>query len=160
MTQGAKANQAGYVLEKTVEGTLQGHGYFPLSSPVRKHNRREDILNSTLLPKRYARNVHIGSGIYQTDLYVDFYIINSIVIPSGLIIECKWQESSGSVDEKFPYLNLNIKNCYPEPTILVVGGKGMRQGAVDWFQKQVDSNPNLLAVHKLESFIAWANKNL
>jgi hypothetical protein len=159
MTQGARANRAGQVLETTVEGTLRGHGYLSVSSPVRK-NYREDILNSTLLPKRYARNVYIGQGIYQTDLYVDFYIINSMTISSGLIIECKWQESSGSVDEKFPYLNLNIKNCYPEPTILVVGGKGMRAGAVDWFQKQVNINQNLLGVHKLEDFIAWANKNL
>lgn len=158
MNQGAKANRAGYVLETTVEGTLRGHGYFPVGSPVRK-NYRENILNS-LLPKRYARNVYIGQGIYQTDLYVDFYIIGSTAIPSGLIIECKWQESSGSVDEKFPYLNLNIKDCYREPTIVVVGGKGMRQGAVDWFQKQVNHNQNLLGVHKLEIFIAWANKNL
>ena len=97
MNQGARANRAGHVLETTVEGTLRGHGYFPVSSPVRKQYR-ENILNSTLLPKRYARNVYIGEGIYQTDLYVDFYIIGSTAIPSGLIIECKWQESSGSVD--------------------------------------------------------------
>ncbi len=41
-----------------------------------------------------------------------------------------------------------------------MGGKGMRQGAIDWFQRQTDSNPNLLAVYNVENFIAWANKNL
>ncbi|MEO3707170.1 PD-(D/E)XK nuclease superfamily protein [Trichormus azollae] len=36
--------------------------------------------------------------------------------PSGLIVECKWQNSSGSVDEKLPYVNANIENFYPAPT--------------------------------------------
>ncbi|HAG81277.1 MAG TPA: hypothetical protein DCL61_08910 [Cyanobacteria bacterium UBA12227] len=160
MTQGAKANRAGHVLEMTVEGTLRGHGYFQLCPSVARQKHREYLLNYSLLPKRYAKHIYIGTGIYQTDLYVDFYIIDSDKLSSGLIIECKWQESGGSVDEKFPYLNLNIKNCYPDPTILVMGGKGMRQGAIDWFQKQTDCNPNLLAVYNVENFIAWANKNL
>ncbi len=79
--------------------------------------------------------------------------------PSELIIECKWQESGGSVDEKFPYLNLNIQNSYPAPTIVVIGGEGMREGAIKWLRNQVKCNLNLLAVYSLDRFIAWANKN-
>lgn len=160
MNQGARANKSGQVLETTIEGTLQGHGYLKVGSNVPKHQQREYLLNSTLLPKRYARNVYIGTGIYQNHLYADFYVLGLSTICSGLIIECKWQQLNGSVDEKFPYLNLNIKECYPDPTIVVIAGAGRRQGAVDWFKKQVGVNQNLLAVYNLENFIAWANINL
>jgi hypothetical protein len=160
MTQGRKANQAGQILEVTVEGTLRGHEYYKVSPNVPKHQQQEYILNYNVLPKVYARNVFVGTGIYQTDLYVDFYIIGADNFPSGLIIECKWQESGGSVDEKFPYLNLNIQYSYPAPTIVIMGGGGMRQGALDWFKKQVDYNQNLIAVYNLDRFIAWSNKNL
>ena len=160
MTQGGRANKFGQVLESTVEATLQGHGYFKVGHNVSKKQQREYILNSTLLPKRYARQVYIGTGIYESDIYVDFYVVGSDAIPSGLIIECKWQQESGSVDEKFPYLNLNIKDCYPAPAVVVVDGGGMKPGAISWFKKQVNLNPNLLAVYTLASFIAWANHNL
>lgn len=79
--------------------------------------------------------------------------------PSGLIIECKWQASGGSVDEKFPYLNLNIQQSYPAPTIVVIGGEGMREGAIKWLRQQVTYNRNLLGVYSLDRFIAWANKH-
>ncbi|MBG1269498.1 PD-(D/E)XK nuclease superfamily protein [Nostoc sp. WHI] len=160
LTQGGRANKSGQVLETTVEGTLRAHEYYQVSPNVPKQHQREYILNSTVLPKCYARSVYIGTGIYQTDLYVDFYVMDSVKFPSGLIIECKWQESGGSVDEKFPYLNLNIQSFYPAPTILVMGGEGMRQKALDWFKKQVDYNQNLLAVYSLDRFIAWSNNHL
>ncbi|MDZ8085650.1 MAG: hypothetical protein RMY16_08660 [Nostoc sp. DedQUE12b] len=160
LSQGGRANKSGQVLETTVEGILRAHEYYQVSPNVPKRQQREYILNSTVLPKRYARSVYIGTGIYQTDLYVDFYVIDTVKFPSGLIIECKWQESGGSVDEKFPYLNLNIQSSYPAPTILVMGGEGMRQKALDWFKKQVDHNQNLLAVYSLDRFIAWSNNHL
>ena len=161
MSQGAKANKSGNVLETTVEGALRGHSYFPVSPNVPKQQQLDYILNYTLLPKRYARKVYIGTGVYQTDLYVDFYVVGLSAFPSGLIIECKWQESRGSVDEKYPYLNLNIQHCYPAPSIVILGGQAMRQGAIGWFKDQVKSNKNLLAVHhSIDMFVAWANKNL
>ncbi|WP_276748070.1 PD-(D/E)XK nuclease superfamily protein [Chlorogloeopsis fritschii] len=159
-TQGARANKSGEILENHVETTLRAHGYFQVCSHVPKKQRREFILTSTLLPKRYAKQVYIGTGIYQTDIYVDFYVVGLSTMPSGLIIECKWQESEGSVDEKFPYLNLNIQYSYPAPTIIVIGGEGMREGAIDWLKERETDNHNLLAVHSLDRFIAWANQHL
>ena len=125
-----------------------------------KKRKRDWLLISTTNPKRYAKQVYIGSSIYETEINVDFYIVSSASFPLGLIVECKWQEDKGSVDEKYPYLNLNIQNCYRVPTIVIVGGDGMRQGSIDWFKKQIPENPNLLGVHKLEAFITWANKHL
>ncbi len=156
MTQGARANQAGKILESNVETILSVHGYFQVGNHVSK----EFLFNASLLAKRYAKQVYIGSGIYKTILKVDFFVMGLPVMPSGLIIECKWQESGGSVDEKFPYLNLNIQDSYPAPTIVVIGGEGMREGAIKWLRQQVASNPNLLAVHTLDRFIAWSNNHL
>lgn len=104
--------------------------------------------------------VYVGSGIYGTDIYVDFYIIGANAIFSGLFIECKWQQTSGSVDEKLPYVNLNIQTCYPTPAVVLIDGGGMKPGAITWLTRQFGFNQNLLAVHTLTNFIAWSNNNL
>lgn len=155
ITPGARANQAGKILESNVDAILTNYDYFQIGN----HITKEHLLNASLLNKRYGKQVYIGNGIYSTSLKVDFYVIGLPAISSGLIIECKWQESGGSVDEKFPYLNLNIQAYYPAPTIVVIGGEGMRGGAIHWLKQQVNCNHNLLAVYTLDRFIAWANKN-
>ncbi|MEH2027436.1 PD-(D/E)XK nuclease superfamily protein [Nostoc sp.] len=160
MTQGARAVTSGNVLEKTVEGTLLGHGYVQVGFGLPKKQRLGCLLSSNTIPKRYARQVYIGAGIYGSYIYVDFYIIGATSVSSGLIIECKWQQSSGSVDEKLPYLNLNIQNCYPAQAVVLIDGGGMKPQAVSWLGKQVGFNQNLLSVHNLSSFIAWSNNNL
>ena len=160
MTQGGRAVTSGNVLERTIEGTLLGHQYIPLGENLPKKQRLGFLLSSTNLPKRYAKQVYIGSGIYGTDIYVDFYIIGANAIPSGLIIECKWQQTGGSVDEKLPYVNLNIQNCYPAPAVVLIDGGGMKPGAITWLTRQVAFNQNLLAVHTLTNFIVWSNNNL
>jgi hypothetical protein len=154
--QGARANKSGKILEANVEATLSGHNYYQVGN----HVSIQYVLNAGLLSKRFAKQVYIGRGIYQTDIYVDFYVYGLPIMPSGLIIECKWQESGGSVDEKFPYLNMNIQYSYPAPTIVVIGGEGMREGASRWLKERVSDNQNLLAVQTLDRFIAWADKNL
>ncbi|MBE9107060.1 hypothetical protein IQ229_19670, partial [Nostoc cf. edaphicum LEGE 07299] len=143
LTQGGWANKSGNILEANVEAILHGHHYFQVGNYVQK----EFILNATLLPKRYGKEVYIGTGIYHTYLKVDFYVVGSSAMPSGLIFECKWQESPGSVDEKFPYLNMNIQHYYPAPTIVILGGEGMREGASKWLKARVNDNHNLLAVY-------------
>jgi hypothetical protein len=156
MTQGGRANKSGNILEANVETIFKEYNYFLVGNHVHK----DLIFNAALLPKRYGKEVYIGTGIYQTELKVDFYVLGIPNLSSGLIIECKWQESSGSVDEKFPYLNLNIQHSYPAPTIVILGGAGMREGASNWLKARVNDNHNLLGVLSLDRFIAWANKHL
>ena len=160
MSQGGRAAKSGSVLESTVEGTLRACGYVQISQLIPQKRRRDWLLHSNAPPKRYARQVYIGTGIYHTDIYVDFYLVGAERLPNGLIIECKWQQSSGSVDEKLPYLNLNIQHCYPAPAVVLIDGRGMKAGAIDWLTEQVALNSNLLAVHNLTSFMIWANANL
>jgi hypothetical protein len=76
-----------------------------------------------------------------------------------LIIECKSQTSSGSVDEKYPYLNENIKN-FPYQTIIILEAPKAKEGAKNWLKQQVDSNDKLLGVFDLTEFRLWATTNL
>jgi hypothetical protein len=54
------------------------------------------------------------------------------VVKSGVDlvrIECKWQNVSGSVDEKFPFLYLNAVLTMPEPTVIfALGGAYFESG--------------------------------
>ncbi|BAT55103.1 unknown protein [Nostoc sp. NIES-3756] len=68
MTPGAKANQSGRILETNVESILTAYQYFQIGN----HVTREYLLNASLLKKRYAKQVYIGNGVYQTSLKVDF----------------------------------------------------------------------------------------
>jgi len=103
------------------------------------------------------RQVNIGDGIYDTPLSADFLVLDLPGVPDGLVIESKWQESQGSVDEKLPYLVTNIQTCSPYPTIVILHGGGFRPGAEAWLRDQVDG-VKLLAVFRLEEFFAWMNR--
>lgn len=51
-------------------------------------------------------------------------------------IECKCQTSSGSVDEKFPYMWLNARDAYKEPEVwFVLECSGAKPESVRWFAK-------------------------
>jgi hypothetical protein len=141
MSQGGRAVTSGNVLENAVEGALLGHKYIQVGSDLPKKQRLEYLLKANSLSKRYARQVYIGKGIYGSDIYVDFYIIGSSFLSSGLIIESKWQQTSGSVDEKLPYLNLNIQTCYPTQSLVLIDGGGMKPQAISWLKKQIFKLP-------------------
>lgn len=120
----------------------------------------EDVIGMILLQRRYIpqRQYPIGISIFGSTLYADFYLDDVPAFPRGLIIESKWQEVSGSVDEKIPYLVANIREVYPCPTIVVFHGGGFRPGAETWLRRQIGGN--LIAVYRLEEFLTWVNHNL
>lgn len=103
---------SGAAFEASVVGLLKAKGYEP------------------------ERQIPIGKGIYGTNLRADIYVEGVPGYPDGLIVECKWQDVSGSAEEKLPYLVLNIKEHYPAPTIVAVAGDGMREGALAWLKAQ------------------------
>ena len=70
--------------------------------------------------------------------------------PGKLIIECKWQQIAGSVDEKYPYTVQNIRERYPCRTIILLDGNGYKPGAKEWLCSQVDDK--LLAVFSMSEF--------
>ncbi len=82
-------------------------------------------------------------------------------------IECKWQQSAGSVDEKLPYLYLNTIEAMPENDVMIlIDGEGFKAGAKTWLRKAVkeklytteSSKSKNIMVFSLSEFFTWANK--
>ena len=153
-TQGGRANFTGNRLERFVEHTLTELGYTRL---LDRKERTLEYLQSQELPV-YARQVTIGKSIYGTRLRCDFLVNNPDRLKEPLIIEAKWQGSAGSVDEKYPFLVHNIKQCHPYPTLVLLAGGGYKPGAEKWLREQ--TGDNLLAVLDMSEFYLWADANL
>jgi hypothetical protein len=161
-----RAESTGSVAESTVRGVLTGRGYVEL--PIHEAHAAEPATEQTAMFLDFARRPRparlfvaqypIGSSIYGLPLSADFWVRDTRHFPEGLAIEVKWQQSTGSVDEKFPYLVHNIKECYPCPALVIADGGGQRPGALQWLRAQAGGN--LLAVFSLAEFVAWANRNL
>jgi hypothetical protein len=146
---GQTANRTGDRLETFIEHTLTEHRYTKIE-PVRF------VPAMSLEQPIYSRKVKIGTSIYDLPSEYDFAIYHPKKHPEGLIIEAKWQQSQGTVDEKFPYLVTNIQFKYHYKTIVVLDGGGYRKGAERWIRSQVGNK--LLAVYNMAEFQTWVNK--
>jgi len=147
-TGGGRANQSGNTLERMVEALLLQHGY------AMAHNRNFGVHVTQNKPVYFPQLV-IGKTIYDTDMKVDFYVYSPKLHKRGLIIECKWQQSGGSVDEKYPYLVKNLLKS-KEVSIIVLDGGGYKPGAKDWLKRQANKH-SALSVYSLAGFTRWAN---
>ena len=72
------------------------------------------------------KQVKVGTTVYDSDRYCDFLVLNKDLFPDGLVIECKWQQSAGSVDEKYPFLVVNIMKT-GVPTVVLIDGGGLQE---------------------------------
>ena len=148
MTQGGRANYTGNTLEDVIEHTLQRKGY----GAIQKSKFQASLcLEQPIYTKQYP----IAKSIYGTDLYCDFLLFHPDKHPDCMVIESKWQQSSGSVDEKFPYLVANIREQYPCATIIVLDGGGYKPGAEAWLRRQIDDH--LVHVFNMMEFQRWSN---
>lgn len=129
----------------------------------------EDQINSLITSKGYARlakqpegaagyNWYIKqhrkfSTVYGGQMRLDFFIYHQTKWPDGLAVECKWQSSPGTVDEKFPYVVENLKNL-PIPSVIMLAGGGYRPSALEWIKKQ--SSDTLTVIESVDGAIKWA----
>jgi hypothetical protein len=127
---GTRANDSGRAIEQAIADFLRQQGH-----AVRRH-------------------APLGTNIYGGGLIADLYLPDK-----PLAIEIKWQDSRGSVDEKFPYLAENIRRAYPCPVVVVADGAGIRPGAIEWLRGQVDGR-KLLGVYTLQEFFSYALRGL
>ena len=145
----AGANHNGNQLERFIEDRLIEKGY---TFVQRERFRAACYLDQPF----YSRQFFVGKSIYDTDSYCDFILFHPIKWPDSLIIESKWQQSVGSVDEKYVYTVTNIKERYPFKTILLLDGGGYKSKAEKWIRDQVDQQ--LIHVFNMAEFQKWANK--
>ena len=94
ISQGAQANLTGNRLEKFIENSLIGCGFAKTTDKSALVNAIERFTRPS-----YASQVNIGHTIYGTDLICDFLLFHPQKWPEGLVIEAKWQQVGGTVDE-------------------------------------------------------------
>lgn len=145
--QGRKANNNGRYFEQLISQSLRSRGY--LQYPVAP--------NPAYKPFFVPQFKGLFESIYGIPMTVDFYVWHPDKFPQGLIIECKYQETNGSADEKFPYTVLSLKKT-GIPTILLLIGEGAKRKAVDWCTRQ--QSPLLTVFVSVEAFLRRANGGL
>jgi hypothetical protein len=161
ISQGGTANTQGRILEQTIIPTFESRGFQVVSYTQWKKNP-QGFDNELLL-----KNVPYTS-IYGHQGRTEF-LVKSAHYGLEVRIECKWQQSSGSVDEKFPYLYLNCVEAIPEKDIIIIAdGGGMKQGALKWLKNAVEqrsycipgADRKNIKVFSLGEFLIWANTTL
>lgn len=158
MKQGTKGNVTGNLLEQTVSSVLQGKGF-----KLIKYKDWEDG------PSLYGNELLLANvpftTIYGHKGNTEF-LLKSDKYKMEIRIECKWQQSAGSVDEKLPYLYLNCIEAMPEKKIIIlIDGDGFKEGAIKWLKTAVKNNKYIssyridkeIKVMDLKEFLTWAN---
>jgi hypothetical protein len=157
-SQGGIANIQGRTLESVVINTLEQKGFQKV--PYKEYSQGLNLYGDELL----LTNVPYET-IYGHQGKTEFKIHSKRY--GEYRIECKWQQSSGSVDEKFPYLYLNCIEKMPENNIIIiVDGQGAKPGAINWLsqaarlklytnERNRDKN---IQVMSLAEFIIWVNQ--
>lgn len=115
----------------------------------------EDVLAAILdiAGFEFDRQYVVGRTIYGGDHRVDFFVRNCAQYEDGLVIESRWQNSEGSVDEKLPYMYLNLHGCSYRSVVVIHGG-ACREGALAWMREHCEPT-HMFAVYRLEEFMAW-----
>lgn len=152
---GSIANRTGSSLERFIKDILKGEGYTYINNKDFMVYVIDDCLDSENVVKIFATQFKLCKGIYGTPIRCDFILRNSAIHPEGLIIESKWQQSKGSVDEKFPYLERNIREKYPFDTIVVLDGGGYKPSADEWLRSKVGGN--FIGVFNMMEFRTYVN---
>jgi len=145
--QGRQANQNGKAFEEQISQRLKSKGYI-------QANAIPEDCDQPFFIYQYRGNF---TSIYGLPMRVDFFVWHPVKYPDGLIIECKYQETSGSADEKFPYTIACLRNI-GLPAILLLVGKGAKRCSVEWCLQQQDHQ--LTVFSDFESFFRAANREL
>ena len=124
---GWRANTRGKRLEYHV-GSLLDEEYQEVSAP-------RFFAARCLKQPIFSKQVQVGTSIYNKTRCVDFMVFHPTGWPDYLCIQCKWQSSSGSVEEKYPFEIECIARAN-FPRIIVLDGGGYSDGARQWLLAQ------------------------
>lgn len=142
MKQGTKANKSGTRLEDKVENLLLDK--FPIVS--RKYSQTKVHKNVLLKHVPYT-NIY-GNTRCRSEFLLCYK-------SRKIRIECKFQESAGSVDEKLPYLFMNFTKSIPETeAIIVIEGNGFKKGAKEWLREKCSGTKvSVLSLKEFEDYV-------
>jgi len=146
MNQGQESNLSGTFLEQTVERAFNQRGV--RSVLWREKYRNDDLFEDRLLLKQVPfSSLYIGH-----EARIDFVFRLGPLFK--LAIECKAQNDSGSVDEKFPYVLLSAQKAMPWENIwILLFGGGFRSGGRSWLEENAKAIPGkIIRVMDLNQF--------
>lgn len=158
MEKGRKTNITGNQLEVALQTVLMNKGFEIVM--YREWDKNKDKYGKELLLKNVPYDT-----IYHHKGNTEFLLISE-KYDLKIRIECKWQQSAGSVDEKLPYLYLNAIESMPEKEIMIlIDGDGFKKGAKMWLRNAVkeklytdETNKDKnVTVFDLTEFFTWAN---
>ena len=141
------ANQTGKNLEAFIEERIKSAGYkYVEPAQFQKMMAMKQPI--------YTKQRVAGKDLYGKSHKVDFQLYNELKWGNQLVIESKWQQSGGSVEEKYPFLVLSIRQI-GIPTIIVLDGKGYSDGARQWLKSRVGSDAleHVLDMSEFQTFV-------
>jgi hypothetical protein len=151
MNQGKKATNTGQGLEKFVEQSIKRK--FP-SVRVIQYSKFASL--QKLSSPQYLVTGFPYANIYGGKSKTEFVMV-LVNENKTMRIECKWQQVSGSVDEKFPYMLENMKLCKEDLVILIVDGGGARPTAVKWLRDQANKTKHVRVMNMAEFTVFMNN---
>lgn len=158
-TQRKNANRHGHILKNRLERLFEENGYRVVPHGVYK--------KSGNLPDRLVVKNFPFQSIYEHRGRTDFLLMNDR-LGRRIRIDCRWQQSSGSADAKFPYMYLNAVYGYKEAEVIfIVDGGGSQPRARRWLRRMADnrwlvdeSPPKDIRVMTLAQFEDYFKENL
>ncbi|MFA7436496.1 MAG: PD-(D/E)XK nuclease superfamily protein [Bacilli bacterium] len=161
---GSTANLNGRIFEETLIPIFENHGYTVFKN--RDLKKRQGLEQYEMLDKKVLLSAPFVS-IYGHTGKTEFLITNRH-LNREIRVECKWQQSAGSVDEKFPYMLLNCIYAFREnDIILIVDGDGYKPSARAWLRNKInerwllEDQPNKeIQLMTLSEFITYFNVHL
>lgn len=112
------------------------------------------------------REVRLGKSILGKNRYVDIFCLSEAG-SEAFAIECKFQDSEGTVDEKIPYA-LDDLRALPMAACMAYAGKGFSRGVLHMLEAspyaayclptvhQADGSPDTWELdHRLAAHFRW-----
>lgn len=145
-SRGSQAATTGKCLEDYIEQRLHSCRYRLVKS-------KDFDAQRELEQPIYAKQHQVDPDIYDKNRRVDFIIYHPQKWPDSLVIEAKWQQSAGSVEEKYPFLVACINESRYE-SMVVLDGNGYTPGAEKWLRGQAGKGrlKNVLNMVELMKF--------
>lgn len=154
---GSTANRNGKTLEKMMRTALESVGCQELTPEEKDELRAYKNVSMFPYDKWFTTQIRMYDSIYQRPFVADFVVYSKSTLPDGVLVEAKWQGSAGSVDEKYVFTVMTLKQKDMMPTMLVIDGTGARPDAIAWIKRQ--QNPRF-KMKTLAEFIAWAHSEV
>jgi hypothetical protein len=112
---------AGIRVSKQTLTAMTGNGYRDLIASYIHHNYAPHGLEVYL-------EISLGKTIIGKDRFIDIFVVRP-EDRKAIAIECKYQDSQGTVDEKIPYALADLEALWM-PGLLVYAGTGWSKGVM------------------------------